>query len=169
MRTQLKVTFEQIISFENLLEAWQEFIRGKRNKQDVQFFGLHLMDHLAVLHHDLAHQTYQHGSYHAFSISDPKPRNIHKASVRDRVLHHAIYRKLYPFFDRTFVADSYSCRNKKGAHKALERFAAMANQVSANHTKTCWVIDTHGHYARGSCHNRASYACPASSSPCCWT
>jgi len=50
---------------------------------------------------------YQHGGYKAFNISDPKPRNIHKASVRDRVLHHAIYRQLYPFFDWTFIADSF--------------------------------------------------------------
>lgn len=140
MRIQLKVTFEQIVSSENLLEAWQEFIRGKRNKQDVQVFSLHLMDNLAELHLDLVQKTYKHGAYHAFSISDPKPRNIHKASVRDRVLHHAIYRKLYPFFDHTFIADSYSCRNKKGTHKALERFAIMSGQVSANHTKTCWVL-----------------------------
>jgi retron-type reverse transcriptase len=60
--------------------------------------------------------------------------------VRDRLLHHAIYRKLYPFFDRTFIADSFSCRIGKGTHKALERFRRFAYQASKNNTRTCWVL-----------------------------
>jgi hypothetical protein len=140
MRSQLKTTFEDIASMDNLLEAWGEFIKGKRSKKDVQAFGLHLMDNLMELHYDLMHRSYQHGPYHAFSISDPKPRSIHKASVRDRVLHHAIYKKLYPFFDRTFTSDSYSCRLNKGTHKALKRFRVMMNQVSRSDTRTCWVL-----------------------------
>src|SRR5437762_3047139 len=101
--------FEDIISLENLLEAWKEFVRGKRSKRDVQEFQFQLMDSILYLHQDLANHTYKHGGYQAFNISDPKPRNIHKASVRDRLLHHAIYRVLYPFFDRTFASDSFSC------------------------------------------------------------
>lgn len=81
-----------------------------------------------------------HGRYYAFNISDPKPRHIHKASVRDRVLHHALYRLLYPFFERTFIADSFSCQLEKGTHKALNRFRALARCVSRNHTRTCWVL-----------------------------
>lgn len=89
---------------------------------------------------DRVNRTYRHGGYHAFNIFDPKPRNIHKASVRDRVLHHTIYRVLYPFFDRTFIADSYSCRLGKGTHKALNRFRACAYRVSKNNTRTCRVL-----------------------------
>ncbi|MEX2014027.1 MAG: reverse transcriptase/maturase family protein [Parcubacteria group bacterium] len=81
-----------------------------------------------------------HGGYHAFNISDPKPRNIHKASVRDRLLHHAIYRVLYSFFDKKFISDSYSCRLNKGTHKAMERFKIFAYKVSKNNTKQCWIL-----------------------------
>lgn len=140
MRSQLNTPFDDIVSLENLLAAWQEFVRGKRQKRDVQQFSHHLMDHLSVLQEDLATQAYRHGGYYAFSISDPKPRSIHKASVRDRVLHHAIYRLLYPFFDRTFVSTSFSCRLGKGTHKALECFRLFVAQVSRNHTRTCWVL-----------------------------
>ena len=44
MKIQLVHSFKEIISVENLLDAWKEFIRGKRSKQDVQEFQLHLMD-----------------------------------------------------------------------------------------------------------------------------
>src|SRR3989344_8676081 len=107
MKTHLVHKFEDIISIENLLEAWKEFVRGKRSKPDVQEFSLNLMDNILLLHSDLVNLTYTHGGYQAFNISDPKPRNIHKASVRDRLLHHAIYRILYPYFDTKFIHDSY--------------------------------------------------------------
>lgn len=121
MKIQLAHNFEDIVGLDNLLEAWKEFLKGKKKKKDVQEFSFHLMDNIISLHQDFIHHTYKHGGYQAFNISDPKPRNIHKASVRDRLLHHAIYRKLYPFFDKTFIADSFSCRDDKGTHKALNR------------------------------------------------
>lgn len=98
------------------------------------------MDNILSLHDDLKNKTYSHGPYHAFNISDPKPRNIHKASVRDRLLHHAIYKVLYPYFDKQFIHDSYSCRLNKGTHKALERFRRFAYKVSKNNTKQCWLM-----------------------------
>jgi RNA-directed DNA polymerase len=76
----------------------------------VREFQYRLADNIHALHVELKDKTYRHGGYYAFNISDPKPRNIHKATVRDRLVHHAIYRSLYPFFDRTFITDSYSCR-----------------------------------------------------------
>ena len=125
---------------ENLLEAWREFVRGKRSRKDVQEFELNLMSNIILLHDDLFNKTYQHLPYEAFNISDPKPRNIHKARARDRLLHHALYRILYPFFDKVFISDSYSCRRDKGTHKAMNRFRGFTYQVSDNHTKTVWVL-----------------------------
>ena len=133
-------TYEDIISLENLLAAWREFVKGKRKKLDVQEFGLRLMDNVISLHEDLRMKTYRHGDYQAFRIYDPKPRNIHKATVRDRLLHRAIYRKLYLFFDRVFIADSFSCRYDKGTHGAINRFRQFIWKVSENNTKTCWIL-----------------------------
>lgn len=139
-RIQLVHGYRDIISLENLLEAWREFRNGKRARCDVQIHERNLMGNIIALHNDLVRKTYKHSAYEAFNISDPKPRSIHKASVRDRLLHHALYRILYPFFDRTFIADSFSCRVDKGTHKAMDRFRTFANKVSENHTKTAWVL-----------------------------
>ncbi len=103
MKKIISHSYDDIINLENLLFAWKEFLAGKKNKEDVKLFSLSLMDNIIHLHNDLANQTYKHGGYYGFYITDPKRRHIHKASVRDRLLHHAIYRKLYPFFDKTFV------------------------------------------------------------------
>ena len=106
----------------------------------MQVFGYHLVENIRELHQELVSGTYQHGGYYHFKIADPKPRDIHKASVRDRLVHHALYRQFYPFFDRTFIADSYSCRLGKGTHKAMNRLRSFAYQVSKNDTRTCWVL-----------------------------
>ncbi|MFZ2310507.1 MAG: reverse transcriptase/maturase family protein [Patescibacteria group bacterium] len=140
MKSKLSHKFEDIISLENLLEAWQDFLPGKRKRLDVQAFASDLMNNIFSLHYDLLYYRYQSGGYQAFRISDPKPRHIHKASVRDRLLHHAIYRQLYPFFDKTFINDSYSCRLDKGTHKAIDRFRKYFFKVSRNNTRNCWVL-----------------------------
>jgi len=132
--------YEEIISVENLLAAWREFLPGKRSKPDVQEFARNLMSNLLTLHDSLVDMSYRHEPYRAFVINDPKKRQIHKASVRDRILHRALYRKLYPFFDRTFIADSFSCRVAKGTHRANDRFTRLAREVSMNHKKTVWVL-----------------------------
>lgn len=139
-KLQLDVSYEHIISLDNLLEAWREFAHGKHGRKDVQEFELRLMENVFALHRDLVQRIYTHGAYQHFKINDPKPRDIHKATVRDRLLHRAIYRILYPFFDKTFVASSYSCRANKGNHKALDQFRALAYRVSYNHTRTVWVL-----------------------------
>jgi len=139
-KIQLSHGFDDIICLDNLLSAWKEFIVGKRNRKDVQKFQFNLMDNILSLYHDLANYKYEHGGYYAFNISDPKPRNIHKASVRDRLVHHAVYRRLYPFFDKTFIFDSYSCRLNKGTHKAINRFISFAYKASKNNTRTCWIL-----------------------------
>ncbi len=139
-KIQLKNSFEEIVSVENLLQAWKEFEVGKKNRKDVQAFAVFLMDNIFSLHEQLIKHTYKHSGYQAFKINDPKPRDIHKASVRDRLLHHGIYRMLYPFFDKTFIADSYSCRISKGTHKSINRFEEFGRKVSKNNTRTCWVL-----------------------------
>jgi retron-type reverse transcriptase len=124
--------FEHIISLENLFLAWREFSRGKRNKKDVELFEMALEDNLFQLHKELSSGTYRHGPYVSFYISDPKLRHIHKASVRDRVLHQAMFRVLYPIFDRSFIYDSFSSRINKGTHAGVARLEFFLRKASAN-------------------------------------
>ncbi len=136
----LEHIFEKIISVENLLSSWKEFLNGKRKRNDVAEFGMNLMDNILQLHNDLKNFEYEHGGYSAFKINDPKPRDIHKATVRDRLLHHAIYRNLYPYFDKKFIFDSYSCRLNKGTYLAIDRLGHFERKVSRNYTKTIWIL-----------------------------
>jgi RNA-directed DNA polymerase len=134
-----KNIFPEMISMESLLNAWDEFKKGKRSKADVQEFELHLEDNLFRLHRDLKNKKYKHGSYAGFYIRDPKVRRIHKAEVQDRVVHHVIFQHLNPVFESSFIADSYSCRKDKGTHKGVKRLGVFARKVYQTHG-CCFVL-----------------------------
>ena len=75
-----------------------------------------------------------------FHITDPKPRHIHKATVRDRLLHHAVFRVLEPLFDQSFIHDSYSCRVGKGTHAAVRRLEDFTRKMSGNNRLNFWAL-----------------------------
>lgn len=135
-----KTLFQQIVSSENLFAAWDEFRVDKRHKNDVQTFEFRLEQNLFQLHRDLTAKQYKHQIYTGFYIRDPKVRHIHKASARDRILHHAVFRVLNPIFDKTFIPASFSCRIGKGVHKGVLEIERMIRAESRNFTRPCFAL-----------------------------
>jgi len=83
---------------------------------------------LFTLQDALLTQRYRPGPYTTFTIHEPKTRLISAAPYRDRVVHHALCNVIEPLFERTFIDDSYSCRQGKGTHAAVERFSRYCRQ-----------------------------------------
>ena len=132
--------FEKIISLDNLFLAWREFKKGKTGKLDIHEFEFNLEENIFQLHDDLKNKKYKHGPYIAFYVRDPKLRHIHKASVRDRLFHHAVFRILYPIFDKGFIYDSYSCRLGGGTHFAVNRLEKFIRKLSGNNHRTIYAL-----------------------------
>jgi RNA-directed DNA polymerase len=132
--------FNKIINLENLFLAWSEFKRSKTSKPDVAEFELKLEQNIIQLHHDLRKGVYQHSPYKGFYITDPKVRHVHKAVVRDRVLHHAIFNTLNPPFEKSFINNSFSCQIGKGSHKGVETVQKILRKVSRNNTVPCYAL-----------------------------
>jgi len=135
-----KNIFNQIISPENLFLAWDKFKNGKQSKQDVQKFEWNLEENIFRLHRELKSLTHKHSAYTSFYIREPKPRHINKASVRDRILHHAVFNILNPIFEPTFIANSFSCRIGKGTHKGVNVLEKGARKVSRNYSGACFAL-----------------------------
>ncbi len=132
--------FEQIVSPENLFSAWDVFKQDKRNRPDVSQFEWRLEENIFQLHRELARKTYRHGPYEGFYIKDPKQRHIHKATVRDRILHHAVFSVVNPIFEPTFIPTSFSCRVGFGTHKGVEVLEEITRKVSRNNAHPCFVL-----------------------------
>ena len=132
--------FDSIISLENLLKAWREFKKGKTKKKDILEFDFYLEENIFQLHKELENKTYTNEPYVPFYVYDPKRRHIHKACVRDRVVHQAVYRVLYGIYDKSFIYDSYSCRLTKGTHKGVKRLEEFTRSESRNYTRNIWIL-----------------------------
>jgi len=132
--------FDKIVSIENLFLAWDNFKVGKTKKKDVQAFEWKLEENIFQLHRQLRRCSYKHGDYTSFYIRDPKQRRIHKAEVRDRILHHAIFSILNHIFELTFISHSFSCRVGFGTHKGFLALEKFIRKTSCNYTKPCYVL-----------------------------
>ncbi|MFH1584817.1 MAG: reverse transcriptase/maturase family protein [Patescibacteria group bacterium] len=125
---------------EALFAAWHEFARGKRKREDVMAWERHLEDNIFQLHAELRDGEYAHDPYAPFRVYDPKERQIHKATVKDRVVHQAIYTAIEPLFEKRFIYDSYSCRKNKGTHAASRRLQKFCRRASKNNTRTVYAL-----------------------------
>jgi len=103
-------------------------------------FERHLERNLFDIQDDLWMGSYRHGPYRAFTVHDPKARSIHKATVRDRIVHQATVSAIEPCFERRFIHDSYSCRVGKGTHAAVVRLRRFLYAASRNGARTVHVL-----------------------------
>ncbi len=117
--------YQQIISFDNLLQAYQECRKGKRYSVQAMAFATHLEENLINIHNHLVWKTWTTGRPHRFIVREPKIREITAPPFADRVVHHAVMRVCAPLFEQRFIANSFACRKGKGAQAAvvkLQRF-----------------------------------------------
>jgi len=132
--------YNNLISLENILICWDEFKKGKSKKYDVMEFERYLENNIFKLHSELVNLTYEHDPYVKFHIYDPKHRIIHKAEVKDRLIHHIVFKELYKIFNPTFIYHSYSSRNNKGTHSAVKNLSNVLRKASRNYTRPVYVL-----------------------------
>lgn len=128
------------VTLENLFFAWDEFKKEKQNKPDVMEFERRLEDNLFQLYEDLNKKIYFHQPYQTFYIYDPKFRVINKAAVRDRVVHHFVFKYLEKIYEPRFIHQSYSCQKGKGTHLAVQDLSHALRKVTGNNTKSVWAL-----------------------------
>jgi len=106
--------YEEISSFNNLLQAYYQSRKCKRYNASILQFGFFLESNLLKLHQELVSERYLLSEYVYFSIHDPKERDIAAPAFRDRVVQHTLIDYIEPLFDKQFIYDSYACRKGKG-------------------------------------------------------
>ena len=116
------IKYDELFSIDNLFLAWNRFRSGKAGKYDIMSFEHHLENNIFALYEELHSRTYKHSQYEHFIVFDKKKRDIHKACVKDRLVHQLLYDYLSKIFEPIFISDSYSSRKNKGSHKAVMAF-----------------------------------------------
>ena len=121
--------FEIIFSRENLYQAYIDARKGKRKKQACFNFETSLGSNLESLYVEIHSGGYQPIPYKKFIVYEPKERIIYAPAFRDTVVQHAIYRVVYPIFDKTFIDQSFACRKGKGTH--------LCSQQTQKYMRSC--------------------------------
>lgn len=128
--TVLTDVYSKMCEYAELYESHLEARKGKRYRDDVLLFSDALEENLITLQNELMWETYEVGRYRPFYVREPKLRLVMALQYRDRVVQWDIYKQLNPFYDKTFIEDSYACRIGKGTHKAADRLQYWLRQVS---------------------------------------
>jgi retron-type reverse transcriptase len=112
--------FETVFSKENIYQAYLDARKGKRKKRGCFDFEASLSANLSYIHESIHNGTYKPAPYFKFIVFEPKERVIYAPSFLDIVVQHAIYRIVYPIFNRSFIDTSFACRKGMGTHKASD-------------------------------------------------
>jgi len=107
--------------FFELYKAYRDARRNKRGTANQLKFERNLETELLSLERELLDFSYEIRPSVCFINELPVKREIIAADFRDRVVHHFLYNRIYPIFDRKFIYDSYSCRVGKGTLFGIKR------------------------------------------------
>lgn len=132
----------------DLHAAFQSAKRKKAAKPYVRVFEKNLDANINSLADDLINRTYQPEPSSCFVVQRPKKREVFAAQFRDRVVHHLYFNYTHKLFERTFIADSYSCIEGRGTHYGIERLKKHIRQESMNWQRDCYVmkLDIRGYF-----------------------
>lgn len=144
----------EMTRFERFLldELWEAYLgarKGKRKTVDEHQFELNAMENILNLHQAILNRTYKPSKGVAFIVQDPVVREIVAAPFRDRVVHHFLYNTCAEWWDRRFVADSYSCRKGKGTlygQRRLQGHMRKAMNESAEGKAFIVKLDLQGYF-----------------------
>ncbi len=132
--------FQALHSYPNLELALKKARKGKTQKKYVLEFEQNVKENLLRLQQELMTQTYRPLLLQEFIIRDPKTRTINRSAFRDRIVHHALCNIIEPFFEKSFIYDSYANRKSKGAFKAIARYEYFLRIVSCNYSRPAFVL-----------------------------
>lgn len=116
------------------MNAYLDCRRSKRTSHAALAFELDLERNLWALYEDLRSGAYRPGPSICFIAMWPRPREVWAASFRDRVVHHLLYARVAPRFERAFIWDSCACIPGRGTDYAGRRLAAKVRSITRNWT-----------------------------------
>jgi len=101
------------ITFEEVVTAYYDCRRNKRNTSQQLKFEFHLENNLWNLYEELKNETFTPSSHLFFIITKPKPREVWAAEFKDRVVHHLIYNRTYQI-EENYIPTTYACLRNRG-------------------------------------------------------
>ncbi|MGY1490757.1 reverse transcriptase domain-containing protein [Methylobacillus pratensis] len=127
-------------TFTELVQAYFDCRRNKRNSPTALAFEQALEYNLRQLYDELQEGRYQPGQSICFVITRPKPREVWAADFRDRIVHHLLYNKISGRFHSAFIPDSCACIPGRGTLYGAQRLEAKIRSVTQNWSRPAFYL-----------------------------
>lgn len=124
----------------DVFDAYYDARRNKRNTKSQLAFEMNLEHNLLQLYEELRTRTYKPSPCTCFITFDPVQREIFASSFKDRVVHHLLFNNIAHLFEKTFIHDSYSCREERGTFMGIERFEHHLRSCTQNYKFNAYVL-----------------------------
>ena len=132
----------------DLYVAFYDAARHKHKMSYVVKFEANLAENLNALCDDLLTHRYRALPSKCFVVKYPKKREVFAAMFRDRIVHHLYFNYTHQLFERTFIADSYSCIKGRGTLYGVNRLRQHIRQASLNWQERAYAmsLDIRGYF-----------------------
>lgn len=128
------------VSFEELVAAYFDCRRTKRNSKNALEFEQRLERNLDRLYGELIDGSYRPGRSICFVVTRPKPREVWAADFRDRVVHHLLYNRIAARFENAFIADTFACIEDRGTLRGAERLESKVRSITQNWSRPAYYL-----------------------------
>lgn len=128
------------VTFLEVLEAYLDCRRTKRNTRSALAFEQNFEANLLELHGELKDGSYRPGRSICFVVTRPKAREVWAADIRDRIVHHLLYRRIGAQFENSFIADSCACISGRGTLYAAQRLEAKIRSITQNWSRPAFYL-----------------------------
>ena len=132
-----------MVTFEHLLyQLHLSYLHARKNKRNTNNqlrFEMHQEEGLMQLARAIYERKYTPKPCIAFIIHKPVMREIFASDFTDRIIHHLLYRCIYPIIDKKLINDTYSCRVGKGTlygiNRVSKQLSSWQKYTAGAHTK----------------------------------
>lgn len=131
----IKNVFPEIVSFENVLQAYRDVRAGDRYGVEWLRFWGSLEKNIHTLAGRMKDLDLPPDTYHSFYVYEPKLRKIVSADPMTKVIQRAAYNVLNPLISKGFITDTYSCVKGRGQLAAMQRLSGWTRYVSRDDAK----------------------------------
>jgi hypothetical protein len=143
-------SYDRLIAFKALWQAWLACRRGKGRRPGIAAFDLDADRRLLALHRELAAGVYRPRAYRVSLVRDPKTRLIAAPAIRDRVLQQALLAEIGPAYERGFIDQHYACAR---VSPQRTQWHPSGSPVGWSPTAACWrhsdKVSSTGHLSHG--------------------
>jgi len=147
MRPLFNMSYNQVISFDNLYKGLKQSCRNIRWKDSTVGYEGNALKNTYRLRESLLNGKYSIDRYQHFTIYEPKRREIVATRLKDRQFQRSLCDNgLYEQITKSFITDNCACLRGRGVDYTLNRMTAHLRRYYKAHGCDGWVLKCDIHH-----------------------